>query len=194
MKIIMMNDIYYTVIEETETDYILLPECFGEHSTVIPKSTPGLDIVADFKKFYEHYESKWDYTYDVYERGLTLRWFIEEKHPDYAWMFKTSAPQHISEIPKEIRQEYLDYLKESLITDWDIKVDEFSYTEFDAAVGFYENFDESDELQTDIAQLKQLIAEGKELEALGFPTGTLNAMNQSLLDELEGKLEVKLHG
>lgn len=83
--------------------------------------------------FYRNYESCWDYTHQVYDRGMMLQYFIKEKRPDFEWMFQKPEPAHISQIPEEIRDEYIQYLKEAIAELWDKPVDEVNYTDQMAA-------------------------------------------------------------
>lgn len=141
MKVIDYNkkDKLAFVIEETEDAYLLLPSMLGGKPERILKT--DVTVVADFTVFYSRYEDKWDYMYAVCERGYSLGMFINDKRPDYQWMFDQPQPVHFSEIPKEIQQEYKDWLMQWMADEWDIELESVSYTELDAAIGDYENYD-----------------------------------------------------
>ena len=94
--------------------------------------------------FYRFYEDRWDYSYDVLDRGLTLGDFIKTKRPEYGFMFDTPKPKHFSLIPKEIQEEYKEYLIELLSDMWDKETAE-AYSEDDAIRDFADNYSETEQ-------------------------------------------------
>lgn len=140
MKVIELNqvDMICMVIEETDDAYLIMPDMIGKPPERVLKTKAR--VVADFTVFYSRYENKWDYTMNVYDRGLSLGRFIEEKRQDHRWMFDQKQPSHISEVPEAIRQEYIDFLAQELADEWALDIKDLNYTELDAAIGDYESY------------------------------------------------------
>lgn len=86
----------------------------------------------DAKCFYKEYEDRYDYSYDVLDRGLTLQLFIAE-NPSYRYVLEGDRPQHFSDIPFEVRIQYRHYIDRYLKEHWDYTD---GYTEQDAIHDF----------------------------------------------------------
>lgn len=112
------------------------------------EAVPFIDKASE--EFFKYYEDQYDFSYQVYDRGLTLQFFIQEKRPDFNWIFEKPKPEHISEIPEEIREEYKAYLREELMNFWGmdtIKEFEEHYTIEHAFEEFvYAHIDDNGEL------------------------------------------------
>lgn len=94
----------------------------------------------DQEAFYKEYESRYDYSMDVYDRGFSLSSFCEEykNHAVYGPVIvklqSGDHPQHISELPLIIRYVYCDYLDEEIKDLY--CVDYHTYTEEDALLDY----------------------------------------------------------
>lgn len=122
--------------------------------------------IAKKEKFLTWYESRWDYTHVVFERGMLLEYFITEKRPDHEWMFQGVQPAHISEVPEAIREEYLAYIKQSLMEFWDIPTVEQLEKEYtlDAAVDEWIECDVDEDVDLDM--MAETIEDDDEVKAL----------------------------
>lgn len=90
----------------------------------------------DQEAFYRDYESRYDYSMDIYDRGFSLSSFCTEykSHavygPAIVELRSGDRPKHISELPLIIRYAYCDYLDEEIKDLY--CVDYHIYTEEDA--------------------------------------------------------------
>ena len=80
------------------------------------------------ERFYKHFEDCWDYTFNVFDRGLTYARFMSRYYPGVIQP-GDPAPQHISQIPQPYRSVYLLYLRGLLAEHWGISVDTLVYTD-----------------------------------------------------------------
>ena len=110
MKLVEFQNNRYYVVDETADVYICSPYSLLEGYHTISKQLA--QEIADFKDFYEHYESCWDYAYQNFDRGLLLTWFIDEKAPEWQKLFSNPKPRKFSEIPDGLRERFQDYLAE----------------------------------------------------------------------------------
>lgn len=108
MKLVEFQNNRYYVVDETADVYICSPYSQLEGYHTISKQL-AIEI-ADFKDFYNHYESCWDYAYQNFDRGLLLTYFIDEKAPEWTKLFFVPKPNKFSEIPDGLRERFQEYL------------------------------------------------------------------------------------
>lgn len=94
----------YDVMERYEVEWM-------EETYKLIYEARKLTASGDAAKFYKIYENRYDFLYDVCDRGLTLGTFIKEQSlEDYYYLFDNDKPQHFSDIPFELRCRYRQYL------------------------------------------------------------------------------------
>lgn len=81
-------------------------------------------------RFRARYDDQWDFTHQMLNREETFEYFIRDTKKTY----NGPHPIHIKDVPEQLREEYLKYLKQALAEHWGILVEEVesNYTLEDA--------------------------------------------------------------
>lgn len=83
-----------------------------------------MDMELVKKAFLNRYEDQWDYSHNMLEKGDIFYYYLKEnglvekyKH----LLTRDTFPKHISDVPKNLLNDYMEYLKEYLMEFWNME-------------------------------------------------------------------------
>lgn len=91
--------------------------------------------------FYKYYESKWDYSHNILERGYILTLFISNVKTNYTYLFKRPFPRHLSDL-SDLPQGFLEDYKKYMWNYMKVNLGYSEYTLRKAVENFLESYED----------------------------------------------------